>query len=125
MAKILIVEDDQFLREFYEELLLGEAYEVDSAQDGEIALNKIYNLDFDLILLDIMLPKKDGISILKQLKVQPPKSAHVKVVILSNLGQDSVVKQCFELGAHGYLIKSSLNPEQVLAEIRKFLGSSD
>ncbi len=124
MAKILIVEDDQFLREFYEELLLGEGYEVDCAQDGEAALNKIYNLDFDLILLDIMLPKKDGIAILKQLKVQPAKSNNVKVVILSNLGQDSVVKQCFELGANGYLIKSSLNPEQVLAEIRNFLGKA-
>lgn len=120
MAKILVVEDDQFLREFYEELLLGEGYEIDSAADGEIALNKIYNTDFDLILLDIMLPKKDGIAILKQLKLRPAKSS--KVVVLSNLGQDAVVKQCFELGADGYLIKSSLNPGQVLNEIKNFLS---
>src|SRR3989344_6064982 len=108
--KILAVEDDQFLREFYQELLQSEGYFVDVAPDGEIALQKIQNLDFDLILLDIMLPKKDGIQILKELKLTPPKSPNAPIVVLSNLGQDNTIKECFELGASGYMIKSSLNP---------------
>lgn len=119
--KILIVEDDQFLREFYQELLQAEGYEVDVAQDGEVALAKIWENVYDLILLDIMLPKKDGMQILRDLKVRPAKSSNVKMVVLTNLGQDAVIKECFNLGAEGYLIKSALNPDQVLSEIKSYL----
>lgn len=121
--KILLVEDDQFLREFYQELLQGEGYIVDSAIDGEVGLRKIQEQECDLVLLDIMLPKKDGIQILRDLKTKPAKSADCSIVVLTNLGQDSVIKQCFELGAVGYLVKSALNPEQVLTEIRSYLQS--
>ena len=119
--KILIVEDDQFLREFYQELLMAEGYFIDVASDGEMALPKIWENEYDLLLLDIMLPKKDGLEILRELKNQPPKSAKVKIVVLTNLGQDAVIKECFDLGAQGYLIKSALNPDQVLQEIKSYL----
>lgn len=122
--RILIIEDDQFLREFYQELLQAEGYLVDVAADGEVALGKIQNSEYDLILLDIMLPKKDGIEILNDLKVQSPKSPNAKIVVLTNLGQDTVVKRCFDLGAQGYLIKSALNPDQVLSEIKSYLNKN-
>lgn len=122
--KILIVEDDQFLREFYQELLQAEGYLVDVAQDGEVALAKIWENEYDLILLDIMLPKKDGLEILADLKVHPAKSANVKIVVLTNLGQDTIIKRCFDLGAEGYLIKSALNPDQVLTEIKSYLSKT-
>lgn len=121
--KLLIVEDDQFLREFYQELLQGEGYTVDVAADGEIGLNKIQNNEYNLILLDIMLPKKDGVQVLRDLKTQGPKSANVPVVVLSNLGQDAIIKECFDLGAAGYLIKSALNPDQVLEQVKSYLQS--
>lgn len=119
--KILIIEDDQFLREFYEELLQSEGYVVDSAADGELAFQKLQNGGYDLVLLDIMLPKKDGVQILRGLKETPPARANGPVVVLTNLGQDTIIKQCFELGANGYLIKSALNPDQVLTEIHSYL----
>ncbi len=119
--RILIVEDDQFLREFYQELLTEEGYLVDAAPDGELALRKIQENVYDLVLLDIMLPKKDGVQVLRDLKVTPPKTANLAIVVLTNLGQESVIKQCFELGAQGYLIKSALNPDQVLSEIKSYL----
>ena len=122
--KILIVEDDQFLREFYQELLTEEGYNIDVAGDGEVGLQKILSGGFDLVLLDIMLPKKDGLQILSELRLQVPKIPNKAVVILTNLGQDSVIKQCFDLGAQGFLIKSSLNPEQVLDEIKTFLSKT-
>lgn len=122
--KILIVEDDQFLREFYQELLTSEGYFIDVASDGDIALSKIQQGGFDLILLDIMLPKKDGVQVLRELKLSPPKKANGPIVCLSNLGQDSIIKQCFELGAQGYLIKSAMNPDQVLTEIKSYLTKS-
>ncbi len=119
--KILIIEDDQFLREFYQELLTGEGYLVDVASDGEMGLNKIKGSGYDLVLLDIMLPKKDGIQILRDLKLTPLKLAHLTIVVLTNLGQDAVIKECFDLGAQGYLIKSALNPDQVLTEVKSYL----
>lgn len=119
--KILIVEDDQFLREFYQELLTSEGYMVDVAADGDAALSKIQQGGFNLVLLDIMLPKKDGIQILKDLKLSPPKNPNGPIICLSNLGQDAIIKQCFELGVQGYLIKSAMNPDQVLTEIKSYL----
>lgn len=119
--KILIVEDDQFLREFYQELFEEEGFFVDVAVDGETGLKKIKEGDFDLVLLDIMLPKKDGLQILRDLKISPPKSGESTIVVLTNLGQDAVIKQCFALGAQGYLIKSAFNPDQVLTEIKQYL----
>lgn len=122
--RILIVEDDQFLREFYQELLQGEGYLVDVVGEGEMALKKIQEEEFDLILLDIMLPKKDGVSILRDLKTHPPKSPQASIVVLTNLGQDTIIKECFELGAAGYIIKSAMNPDQVLTEIKSYLNKA-
>lgn len=119
--KILVVEDDQLLREFYQELLQAEGYLADVAPDGELALSKIQNEEYDLILLDIMLPKKDGVEILRELKTQGPKRKDAIILMLTNLGQDAVIKECFDLGAQGYLIKSALNPDQVLQEIKNYL----
>lgn len=119
--KILVVEDDQFLREFYEELLHSEGYMTDSASDGQVALQKIQNNQYDLILLDIMLPKLNGVQILTELRLNPAKSPQTPIVVLTNLGQDEVVRSCFELGAAGYLIKASLDPDQVLTEINNYL----
>lgn len=123
--KILIVEDDQFLREFYQELLTTEGYFIDVAADGEIGLAKMQSNEYNLVLLDLMLPKKDGVQILRDLKKSPPKSPNITIVILTNLGQDVVIKECFDLGANGYLIKSALNPDQVLTEVKSYLNKSD
>lgn len=122
--KILIVEDDQFLREFYEELLTAQGFAVDSAADGEIAETKITAGGYDLVLLDIMLPKKDGLQILRDIKVNPPKVKNGPIVVLTNLGQDAIIKSCFDMGAAGYMIKSALDPNQVLNEISNYLISA-
>lgn len=122
--KILVVEDDKFLREFYQELLQEEGYAVDIAADGEVALKKMREGGYSLVLLDIMLPKMDGINILKSLKTEGPKQPNGPIVCLTNLGQDTVIKQCFDLGAEGYLIKSALNPDEVLTETKTYLSKS-
>lgn len=119
--RILIVEDDQFLREFYQELLSSEGFLVDAAADGEVGAQKILSGGYDLILLDIMLPKKDGLQILRDLKIHPSKQPNEVIVILTNLGQDALIKECFSLGAEGFLIKSALNPDEVLVQIKAFL----
>lgn len=123
--KVLIVEDDQFLREFYQELLESEGMVVDTAPDGDTAFSKIHEGGFDLVLLDIMLPKKDGLQILKEIKVNPPAKTNGPIVVLTNIGQDAIIKNCFEAGAAGYMIKSALNPDQVLQEIHNYLQISN
>ncbi len=120
--RILIVEDDQFLREFYEELLTSQNYVIDSAPDGAIAEEKILAGGFDLVLLDLMLPKKTGLDILTDLKTKAPVKPNGPIVVLTNLGQDAMIKNCFDMGASGYMIKSALDPEQVLAEITNYLA---
>lgn len=109
------------MRDFYQELLTSEGYTVDVAADGDVALSKILQGGWNLVLLDIMLPKKDGLHILQDLKVQKPVSPIGPIVVLTNLGHDTVINQAFTLGASGFLIKSALNPDQVLTEIKSFL----
>ena len=122
--RILVVEDDQFLRELYNELLRDEGYDVDLAPDGEDGLAKILKGGYDLVLLDIMLPKIDGLEVLRRVKKQTTQTPNGAVVLLTNLGQDSIIKEGFNLGASGYLIKSAMNPDQVLAEVKVFLNKS-
>lgn len=123
--QVLIIEDDQFLREFYEELLVSEGMVVETAPDGDEASVKIHEGGYDLILLDIVLPKKDGLTILREMKVAPPVKANGPIVVLTNIGQDAIIKNCFEAGAAGYMIKSALNPDQVLQEIHNYLQISN
>lgn len=122
--KILIIEDDQFLRDFYQELLATEGYTIEIAGDGETGLAKAREGGWNLILLDIMLPKKDGLQILRDLKLQPPAVANGPIVVLTNLGNDTIINQAFSLGASGYLIKSAMNPDEVLNEIHSVLKKS-
>lgn len=120
--KILIIEDDEFLADMYHELLDDEGYAVTLARDGRDGLEKASQGGFNLILLDIMLPKIDGLQILRTLKEKKIKNG--PIVLLTNLGQDSIVKDGFKAGAAGYLIKSAMSPDQVLHEVRVFLNKS-
>lgn len=118
--RLLIVEDDQDLRELYVEVLRDEGFEVADAADGQVGLEKAKAGNYDLLLLDIMLPKIDGLQILKAVKKNPDLSK-IPVVMLTNLGRESIIKEGFTLGADGYIIKSEYTPDQVVAEVRKFL----
>lgn len=118
--RILLIEDDQFIRDMYHEELTRLNFEVDSVATGKEGLDKLSQNQYDLILLDIMLPDTNGLEILKQVR-QNPVTRDIKVVLLTNLGQEEIIKQGFELGADKYLVKMSYNPEQVATEVKSFL----
>lgn len=122
--RILLIDDDVYTRELYEELLRGEGYEVVAVVDGEAGFVEAVKGGYDLILLDIIMPKKDGVSFLKEYKTLKPQKPNGQIVILSVLGEDPIIKSCLELGASGYLIKSELTPDQVLSEVKGYLPSS-
>lgn len=121
MKKVLIVDDDLYIRDLYEELLKGENHSVESAKDGEEGLKKISEGGYDLILLDIMMPKLDGHGLLVKLKENPPKKSNGPIIILTNLANDPVVEECLKQGAKSFYIKSDHTPEEFLAMINKYL----
>jgi DNA-binding response OmpR family regulator len=119
--KILIVEDDKFVSELYGHQFSKYGFFAKVAGDGEKALEFIGQDKFDAVLLDIMIPKIDGIEVLKRLKADT-KTKDTQVIILSNLGQDELIKQALQMGAKAYIIKSLYTPDQVVAEVRSILG---
>lgn len=121
--KILVVEDDQYIRELYIDILLDEGYDVEHAVDGEEGYQKMHAGGYDLVLLDIMLPKMDGIKILEKLKNEtPPVTPNGAVMVLSNLGQETIIANAISLGARGYLIKSDHTPDQVIFKVKEYLN---
>ncbi|MFZ2664232.1 MAG: response regulator [Patescibacteria group bacterium] len=118
---ILIVEDEYDIRSIYVEVLKSAGYNVDEAGDGESGMNKIKNTDWDLLLLDIMLPGRDGLKILKDLK-ENPQLKKGPVVALTNLNSENIIQEAFSSGADGYLIKSEVTPDKVIEEVGKVLG---
>lgn len=118
--KLLIAEDEISILEPYAEYFRMQGFEVETATDGAMALEKAKSFDFDLMLLDIMMPKMDGLEVLKAMKADP-NLKEKKVYLLTALGRDSVIKEGFELGADGYLIKDQENPETVEKNVLKAL----
>ncbi|MBI4040074.1 response regulator [Candidatus Daviesbacteria bacterium] len=116
--KILLIEDDLFIRELYERTLGRAGYQVITAPDGEAGLTQAKDKP-DIILLDIMLPKINGINVLKKLKIDSD-TKDIPVVLLTNLGQESIVKEAFKIGASGYLMKMHLTPYEVVSHVKDF-----
>lgn len=116
---ILLVEDDMFLSDLYSRVLRQEGYTIINAYDGNEGLECAQQKP-SLILLDIMMPKLDGITALKKLKLDETTKA-IPVVLLTNLGQGSVIQEAFADGAQGYLMKMRIDPYDLPKIIKPFL----
>jgi two-component system, chemotaxis family, sensor histidine kinase and response regulator WspE len=122
--KILVVEDDLFLREIYVEVLKNSGYIIDYAVDGEEGLEKIKLGGWDLVLLDIVMPKLSGVDVIFKLRQDPNfqvNKYYKKLVFLTNLDNDHEIKEALQY-SDGYLIKSKFNPGQMLEEVKHYLG---
>lgn len=122
--KILLVEDEEYIRDLYKRQLELEGLSTDAFGVGQDGLAAVSKNKYDLILLDIMLPDINGLQILQKLK-QNEASKNIPVVLLTNLGQDAVIKQGFELGAEGYLVKTAYTPNQIVQEIKNILAKKE
>lgn len=115
MRKILLVEDEPTLREVYKVILSREPYELHIATDGQEALEKCEHYNYDLILLDLMMPVLDGLGFLE--KYQPGKK-RTKIIVLSNLSGGDELTKALNMGAYKNILKSDLSPRQLLAAVR-------
>jgi len=114
--KVLLIEDDNFFREFYSTKLKEKNIEVETAPDGEIGFSKIAVFNPDLILLDIIMPKKDGFEVLKEMG-QAGFITKIPVLVFSTLGQEKDVEKARLLGAKGYVNKSFFDFDKLYARI--------
>lgn len=120
--RILVVEDEENLLNIYTNILREKGYEVDQAKDGMEAYRKMSEGGYDLVLLDLLLPYLDGASVLKKLRdEQHPKKPNKAIVVLTNLDTQSVIADCVELGARGYMIKSGNTPDEILKHVKTYL----
>lgn len=118
--KILCIEDERFISDLYARALTIAGYDVTIVNDGELGLHHASSGQFDIILLDIMLPTMNGVDLLQKLRsetVQPP--IRSKIIITTNLDQKEEVRKQVEQMADGYLIKAEITPKELVGYIQQ------
>jgi two-component system chemotaxis response regulator CheY len=116
----MIVDDAQFMRLRVAKLLTQHGHEIIEAADGEAAINTYRQVRPDLVLMDITMPRKDGLTALVEIRALDPKA---KVVMLTALGQQGVILQAMQAGAKDFLVKP-LDSERMIKVLQKVLGEN-
>ena len=114
--KVLLIEDDKFFREFYAGKLKQKNIEVEQAADGEEGLKKILEIRPDLVLLDLIMPNKDGFEVLEEMQ-KGKLTAEIPVLVFSTLGSQKDIDKAQELGARGYINKSFFDFDKLFNRI--------
>src|SRR3989344_3620544 len=122
--RVLLVEDEEFIRDLFKRQLDLSGFTTDAFGTGQDGLAALGKNGYDLVLLDIMLPDINGLQILQNIR-QNPATKNIVVVLLTNLGQDAVIKQGFELGADGYLVKAAYTPDQIVQEVKNIMAKKN
>jgi DNA-binding response OmpR family regulator len=120
MKKLLIVEDEKSLAAAYQMILQQHGYEVTVAYDGEEALALVKKGTFDLILLDMNMPKMNGLEMLRELEAAKLQN---RVIIFSNQDSEADIEEAFRLGAKRYLLKSWASPQDLVRIVEEGLES--
>ena len=120
MAKILIIEDDPYVQRMYKRMFSHNHYDLILASKGDEGIELARKNNPDVILLDIMLPGKNGLEVLEDLK-NSPETKKIPVIMLTNLGDEEVVRQAKNLGADFYMVKADFSPNEVLEMIEKYI----
>jgi len=119
--KILMVEDNIFLRKLYRDKLTRAGFEFIEATNGVEGINKVLAEKPNLVILDLLLPRKNGFDVLSDIK-NNPRTKKIPVIILSNLGQEIDIKEALALGAQEYLVKTEVRLSEVVYRIKKLLS---
>ncbi|MDQ3099375.1 MAG: response regulator [bacterium] len=119
MKKILVAEDDAFLIKVYGAKLSKEGFEVKIAKDGSEVAMLLQDFTPDIMLIDLIMPKKDGFSVLEELKAQE-KYKNIPILVTSNLGQPEDKQKALNLGAIEYLVKSDTPLAMIIEKIQEY-----
>jgi DNA-binding response OmpR family regulator len=119
--RILIVEDDDFLRSLAVTKLEKEGFAMETAGTGDEGLEKIMTLPPDLLILDLMLPNVSGFEILEKIR-STDQTKSLKVVVFSNLGEESDIKRCLDLGVSDYLIKANFTLDELAEKVKSIIA---
>lgn len=122
--KILVIEDDKYLWNAYNEKLTGSGFEVKLASDGEEALKMIAEFQPTLILLDIVIPKKDGFAVLEEIKKNTVWQ-NIPVIVTSNLSQQEDVSRSMQLGARDFIVKSDTSINELVEKINLAISDTN
>ena len=115
--KILIAEDDPFLIKIMSNRLREEGFDVDTANDGQEAMDKVKGCGYALLMLDLVMPNKNGFEVLQQMKDE---NCDTPVLVFSNLSQEEDKEDVMNLGAKGYYLKSDIAIDELVEVIRKY-----
>ncbi len=118
--KILMVEDDEFIRELYQRQLEQAGFNIQSTASGQEGLDLLDKNDYDLLMLDLNIPDVSGFQILEHLQKNPKES--MQILILSNVAQDEYIQKGIDMGAQAFVIKSTYTPSQVVSQVKDLLG---
>jgi len=121
MAKVLIIEDDPLMSRMYQKIFSFGKYEVETAGDGEEGLEKVNASTPTIILLDVMMPKMNGLQVLEKLKANPATKT-IPVVMLTNLAGQQDAEAALAKGAVKYIIKSEHEPEEVFDMVQQIIA---
>lgn len=119
--KILLVDDDVFLRDMYATKFIEHGDEVEAVQDGEQALEKVAKQTFDVIIMDMVMPGMTGLDLLTSCKKMQA-GRESKYIILSNQGEEADIKKAAEYGAAGYIIKANSIPSEVVEKVHTLVS---
>jgi len=119
--KILLIEDNQYIKELYTEVLQNSGYLVEIAEDGISGVKKVKKGGYDLILLDMVMPKSGGLEVITAVSQNPPTTKNVPIILLTNLTKDAMVEQALSKGASSYIVKSDITPGQLIENVKKYL----
>jgi DNA-binding response OmpR family regulator len=122
MPKIAIVEDDQAISQMYRFKFEAEGFDAQTAENGKLGLELIQDMKPDIILLDLMMPEMTGDEVLEKLRASDW-GKNIKVIILTNMGEQEIPPKVKELGVSGIVLKANMTPRQVADLVKKTLGS--
>lgn len=120
MKKILIIEDEKIIRNLMKNKLVNNGFEVETAENGKVGLEKLQNNQPDLILLDIIMPEMGGFDVLKEVKGTDLEE--IPVVIVSNSGQPVEIDKAKEYGVEDWIVKTEFDPNQVVKKVFSLIG---
>ena len=119
--KILIIEDEELMYNLLERKLTADGYKITVAKDGIEGMEMMKKEKPDLILLDIVMPKKNGFEVMEEMQKEKELRG-IPIIVISNSGQPVEIDKARELGAKDWLIKTEFDPQEVIKKVRKQIG---